>query len=137
MSVRLGRESDINSIKRLVDRNRHHLGFTMRSYLGSSIAASELNIFKFKDSRKIFGFVRWHKRRDGWVTLYQICVATEYRGCGIGGELLDSLPKGPIRLKCHHDNRSATNFYRKHRFKVKGSSKTPAGKKLNIWERGV
>lgn len=78
-------------------------------------------------------FCHWHKRKDGISIIYEICVADEARGKGLGRKMIDLLPL-PIRLKCPVDNES-NKFYEHLGFKLVGI--VPGRKrKLNIWLLG-
>jgi ribosomal protein S18 acetylase RimI-like enzyme len=134
--VRPARQEDISCIKKLVDvrPNKRWLGFVSTAYMASSIAAGELHVAT--SGRAVVGFIRWHRRRDGWTSIYEICVDERYRQRGVGRKLVDILGKGPVRLKCHWDNQACV-FYRRLMFSKTGEYITRRGKLLNVFERST
>ena len=63
-------------------------------------------------------------RKGPFYRLMGFVVDKEYRGCGIGGEILEKtiqlvyrdFGKRPIALGCHKDNTQAERFYLRHGF---------------------
>lgn len=76
------------------------------------------------------GYCRWHLRRDGIITIYEI-IATRR---GAGSEMLAVLKAHgkPIRAKCPADLPS-NEWYRKRGFALADTEITKSGRKLNIW----
>lgn len=134
IKVRPAREADILHVKKLVDirPNKRWLGFVSTAYMASSIAAGELHVAT--SGPAAVGFIRWHRRRDGWTTVYEICVDERYRQLGIGEQLMAVAGNGPLRLKCHWDN-PACGFYLRLGFTKNGEYVTKGGKLLNVFER--
>jgi len=82
----------------------------------------------------VAGFIRWHKRRDGIITIYDLCVAGGFRRRNIGQQLVSALGDNYLRLKCHRDN-PACDFYKRLGFEIIGLYISKGGRKLNVLER--
>ena len=123
---RYAEKEDIKQIKLIADDNRNHFGFIPQVAFEESLENKELLY------HPAGAFCRFHRRRDGWCTVYELCVDDIVRQMGLGKFLLEQLPM-PFRLKCPMDN-IANEFYRHLGLNYKGST---AGKTsfLNIWER--
>ncbi|MBI2674428.1 MAG: GNAT family N-acetyltransferase [Candidatus Yanofskybacteria bacterium] len=130
--LRLAEEKDIPQIKKIADADKKCLGFISRAWLGASIAKEELHIAVLDG--EVVGFIRWHKRRDGMITIYDLCVAERFRRKNIGQQLVSVLGDSYLRLKCHQDN-PARDFYKRLGFEVVGLETSKGGRKLNIFER--
>ena len=130
--IRLAEEKDISQIKQITDADKKWLGFVSRAWLGASIAKEKLHVAVFGD--EIVGFIRWHKRRDGVITIYDLCVAKRFRRRNIGQQLVSALGDNYLRLKCHQDN-PACDFYKRLGFEVTGLHTSKGGRKLNVLER--
>ena len=74
----------------MADRHRHEVGFVLRPALAEAIERGELLV-----GIGASGFCRWHARRDGWQTVYEL--VSEARGTGRA--LLEAVPR-PRRLRC-------------------------------------
>ncbi len=124
-------ENDVAEIKSIADNreNKYYLGFTNRAILSASIAQSELHIARING--KIVGFIRWHKRNDEWITVYEICVDESHRRQGIGRQLMSAIGTGPVRLKCHSGN-PAVHFYKRLGFKTATTEITKGGRQLDF-----
>lgn len=127
--VRTACFEDIAVIKKIADNNKKEIGFILRSIFEASVRSSEL-LVAYKEGDEIVGFLRWHRRRDGWNTIYEICVSADFRGEGIGKHLLSKIQK-PIRLKCPEDNKA--NAFYKHLGFLLVSIENGKKRKLNIW----
>ena len=127
--IRTARIEDITAVKRIADSNKREIGFIVRPILEASIESGEL-LVAHEENGEVIGFLRWHRRRDGWSTIYEICVRADFRGLGIGKCLLNHIPR-PIRLKCPVDN-DANVFYERLGLT---HTETESGRKrkLNIW----
>lgn len=130
--IRLASESDIPEVKKIADANKRYLGFTKRVILGVSILKTELHVAVLE--KHIVGFIRWHKRRDDWTTVYELCVGEACRKQGVGKKLMDVIGNGPAKLKCHSNN-PAIQFYKRLGFKIVSSEITKGGKKLELLTR--
>ena len=124
-------EHDIPGIKRIADirANKRYLGWTNRAILGESIKKSELHVAQLDGT--VIGFIRWHRRKDGWTTVYELCVDEPYRKQGIGQQLMCVTGTGPVKLKCHSSN-PAIHFYKRLSFKVISTEVTKGGKQLDF-----
>lgn len=78
------------------------------------------------------GFVHYHLRRDGQLTIREI-ISTRP---GAGGEMLARLKQTPGALslfaKCPVDL-AANAWYAKRGFVREGEEVTPSGRRLNLW----
>lgn len=133
ITVRAAHERDIPQIKKIADANKRYLGFTVRAILGSSIAKGELYVALI--GNKIIGFIRWHRRKDGWTTVYELAVDEGHRKQGVGKKLMEIVGQGPAKLKCHTTN-PAICFYTKLGFGVQSTEITKGGKSLDFLTRG-
>jgi ribosomal-protein-alanine N-acetyltransferase len=130
------RADDLDAIKALADAGRAALGFVRRPALAEAIARGEL--LAAERAGEVVGFVEFHRRRDGQVTLYHIAVAPAARRQGVGRAMLDGLvtvarasSAGRILLKCPIDL-PANTFYQRYGFQLQ---ETLNGRKraLNVW----
>ena len=137
LKIRKAVQDDIPSLKALVDQHRHQLGFVLRSSLQTSIEREEL-LVAVNLSNSLIGLVQYRHRIDGQTTLYNIVVAPELQGIGIGRSLIDALKsevkelgQKRILLKCPVDLPS-NEFYRIYGFQLIA---TEEGKRrpLQIW----
>jgi len=107
-TIRYAVEDDLPAIKRIANQYKTELGFVMLPSLRRGIVQRELYVAEY--GRRIVGFCNWHKRRDGWHTVYEIAVEKSRQGEHIGRALLEAVPL-PRRLKCPTDNSRANEFY--------------------------
>jgi GNAT superfamily N-acetyltransferase len=138
--VKLERPDDNVAIKALADREKHGLGFVHRGAFVRSAARDELLVAD--TGAAIAGFCQYYRRRDGIVTVYDIAVAAEARGAGLGRALIDAVNFDAsarhariIRLKCPACLPS-NNFYARLGFALVASEASPL-RPLNVWELGV
>ena len=131
VTIEFASEHDIPGIKRIADirANKRYLGWTNRAILGESIKKSELHVAQLDGT--VIGFIRWHRRKDGWTTVYELCVDEPYRKQGIGQQLMCVTGTGPVKLKCHSSN-PAIHFYKRLSFKVISTEVTKGGKQLDF-----
>lgn len=136
LGVRPAALDDLPAIKRLADAHRHELGFVLLPSLLEQIERSEMIIAE--QDKALVGFVDYHLRRDGQVTLYHIVVEPGARHSGVGRALLAGLEAAArasgaarIFLKCPVDL-EANAFYRRNGFVLEGVLE---GRKraLNLW----
>lgn len=127
-TIRFAVHDDIGSIKRIGYMYREELGFVHRKAIAEAIERREVYVAVYQN--RIVGFLHWHRRRDGWSTVYEVAVDKAHRRQRVGAGLLASIPK-PYRLKCTVDN-PANQFYEKLGLYWKGVEQ---GRKreLNIW----
>ena len=131
----------IDGMKLLADANRESLGFMPRKKL-EEIADQQRAFVALYDG-SVVGFVVFrHRKRDLQTTLSEICVQHEYRGQGIGADLIQSLirdcdqrNRAYIQLKCPIDL-AANQFYEHLGFDL---HMTEDGKKrrLNVWRLSI
>lgn len=91
-SLALFKPSDlslVDPIKSLADRHRNELGFHSRQSFVESFQRRQ--VFIATDNGEVVGFVRYHHRKDGRTTLYEIATSPEYRGQDIGRKLITTL----------------------------------------------
>lgn len=127
--IRFAVESDLPAIKKIANQYKDELGFVMLPALRKAIKKRELYVAEY--GGYIVGFCNWHRRRDGWSTIYEIAVRRDYVGQKIGRALLEAVP-APRRLKTTVDNEIANCFYSKAGMLLEAVEQ---GKKrpLNVW----
>jgi GNAT superfamily N-acetyltransferase len=112
------------------------LGFVRLPSLREQIERGEMLVAAHND--ELIGFVDYHRRRDGQITLYHIAVEPAVRAQGVGRALVDALEQvgrragcSRIALKCPIDL-PANEFYREYGFEL---VETLNGRKrgLNVW----
>lgn len=128
-TIRFAVEDDIPQIVKIARQHDEWLGFVMKVALKKAVAKRELYVATY--GRRVVAFMNWHKRRDGWHTIYEIAVTQQHQRTGIGAALLRALPE-PHRLKCTVDN-PANAFYERIGMRC---VRTEDGRKrrLNVWE---
>ncbi len=127
-AVRLADIDDIDEIEKIAKQNKKEVDFVLRPITTDSGKLNEL--FVAFCQNQVAGFIRWHKRENGWSIIYEICVDEKFRKIDIAKRLIGRIPK-PIRIKCPMNNKS-TNFYRHLGFVLTGREierKHP----FNIW----
>jgi ribosomal protein S18 acetylase RimI-like enzyme len=62
---------------------------------------------------RVVGFCNYHRRRDGWHTIYELAVSKQWVGQKVGAGLLAAVPR-PRQLKTTVDNDRAIAFYRQY-----------------------
>lgn len=134
--VRPAQVADLPAVKRLADSHRHELGFVLLPSLRERIEQGEM-LVAVKDG-EVIGFVDYHRRRDGQITLYHIAVEPLRQQQGVGQALVDALHGvaretgcSRIALKCPTDL-EANRFYERYGFRL---DETQSGQKrpLNVW----
>lgn len=132
VTIQQAAPEDIPALKQLTDTHRQEFGFITVGAFRDSIAKQECKVAVYDGC--IVGFVRYHQRRDGITTLYEIVVHPDYRGQCIGTQLIVCVPYTlALRLKCPTDN-PANAFYDGLGFACIG---TEDGRRrpLNVWQR--
>lgn len=126
--IRYGTEQDIPAIKQIANQYKAELGFVNSAALLTAMIRYEVYVAEYMG--QVVGFVNWHRRRDGWSTIYEIAVHRDYQRQKIGRALLEAVP-APRRLKCTFDN-PANDFYESTGMILDGQE---AGRKraLNVW----
>lgn len=141
VKIREVKESDIDCIKHIADENRSSLGFMPRKKL-EEIADQQRAFVAWYDG-SVVGFVVFrHRKRDLQTTLSEICVQHEYRGQGIGADLIQSLirdcdqrNRAYIQLKCPIDL-PANKFYKHVGFDLH-MIEDGKKRKLNVWRLAI
>ena len=135
--IRKARLDDLDAIKTIADANKEAIGFILRPVLACNIEYGW--VLAAEMAHEVVGFVNYRHRQDDQTTLYEICVAAERRGNGVGRALIEALieecrgkNKERIRLKCPIDN-EANIFYDKMDFTQVGEEKGRR-RKLVVWE---
>lgn len=110
---------DVVKTKTLADARRHELGFVYHATLKQAAREKRLFVAELKVgcTLETVGFVHFRCSRDGHATIYEIAVAPEWRGKGVGRQLLnvvvaEAQNRGCVvlRLKCPADL-PANGFY--------------------------
>lgn len=132
----------IDVVKHIADQHRSELGFHARQAYVDSLNKSELLIAKM-DGR-VVGFVRYHHRRDGRTTLYEIATTPDIRSKGVGRCLVEALiadcqraASKCIRLSCPVEL-PANHFYQAIGFVRRARrSRSGSNRPLYEWELAV
>lgn len=128
--IRFAVEQDIPHIRKIATKYRQELGYVSYPSLRRGIQNQELLVAEYREA--VVGFCNFHKRQDGWSTIYEIAVTPERCGEHIGAGLLAGVP-GDVQLKCPVDNQS-NGFYEESRFTLR-SVESGWKRELNVWER--
>lgn len=138
--IRKAIAADLPHVKQLADAHRHELGFVLLPSLREQIERGEMLVAMVGD--KLVGFVDYHRRRDGQITLYHIAVEPATQQQGVGRALVGALEEvahatdsSRIALKCPIDLQ-ANQFYQDYGFRL---DETLNGRKrpLNVWVLGL
>lgn len=130
-AIHIATMDDISACNAIARQYRRELPFIRRSQFQQSINKQELSVYEWND--RVVGFIRWHRRKDGWSTVYDLAVSGDLVWLGIGTKLMHSIPC-PIRLKCTVDNPGANAFYAAVGM-VKVATIAGAKRNLNVWEK--
>ena len=128
VEVRLAKKHDLKAIKKLADEHRHELGFVKLAALEKAVQEHRLLVAVISPTRVpcplshapcIIGFVHFRCCKDGHATIYEIAVAPEWRGKGVGRKLVEAVCTHArlhsctrLRLKCPIDL-PANGFYQR------------------------
>lgn len=115
-------QADLPWVKAMADRHRAELGFVLRPALAEAIDRGELWVVGQG------AFCEWHRRRDGWTTVYVLCSEQP----GAGRVLLAGLSR-PLRLKCPA-TLTANGFYAHLGGTLAAVEQRPMRRALNVWE---
>lgn len=129
--------SEINQIKAIADSQRVELGFhSMQSFMDSF---NKKEIIVAKQAGVVVGFTRYHHRKDGKTTLYEIAVVPQFRFHNIGKGLINSLKdecassgSRSIKLSCPVEL-SSNGFYKKIGF-IQSLRRSRPGKNRPLYE---
>ncbi len=125
VEVRLAKKQDLRAVKGLADEHRHELGFIKLAALEKAVQERRLLVAVVSSSHaprpssQIIGFVHFRCCKDGHATIYEIAVAPEWRGKGVGRKLVEAVCNHArmhsctrLRLKCPIDL-PANGFYQR------------------------
>lgn len=129
-AIRYGVPRDWDEINTIARQYSQELGFVRRVSLLEAMVRYE--VYVAFSGANLIGFVNWHKRRDGWRTVYEIAVHRDWRGRGVGKALMRAVGQ-PVRLKCPVDNAS-NRFYEGLGMNI-ARTETGRVRALNVWER--
>ncbi|MCS3921024.1 N-acetyltransferase [Fervidibacter sacchari] len=147
VEVRLAKRRDLKVVKKLADEHRRELGFVKLASLEKAIQERRLLVAVVssslvpRPSSRIIGFVHFRCCKDGHATIYEIVVAPEWRGKGVGRKLVEAVCTHArsrsctcLRLKCPIDL-PANGFYQRLGF-IRIGIENPDGNRrpLAIWE---
>lgn len=115
--IRVADERDVLACKGIADAHRAAIGFLPRGVFRESAARHRLLVAD-AGPRGIVGFIRFnHRVRGAETALYDICVAQESQGQGVGRALVVALERECLRagrssivLRCP-DGLPANDFY--------------------------
>src|SRR5687768_18471309 len=80
----------VDAMKSVADANRFELGFTLRVQIQEAVEQDRALVTTIEN--KVVGFVIYrHRKRDMQTTLAEICISQEYRGQGLGKQLVTAL----------------------------------------------
>lgn len=130
VGIRYATESDIPAVQRIARQHDAVLGRVMLPALKTSVAKREL--FVAVKGAQVVGFCNWHRRRDGWSTVYEIAAHRDYQGHGVGRALLNAIPR-PVRLKVTQDNTRANGFYAQYGM-ARVAEEVGRKRPLNVYE---
>jgi hypothetical protein len=82
------------------------------------------------------GYCRWHLRRDGIVTIYEIISQRPGAGSAMLAQLQQVAGAVVIQAKCP-ENLPANDWYRKKGFICMQQETTRSGRVLNVWRLPV
>lgn len=139
-SIRFAHFEDVGFVKIVADAQRDELGFIARQAFEDSTAKGELLVAMSQDDpERVVGFLRFHRRRDGTATVYEITTTREVRGGGVGRALLNKLRTHclehglkRIKLLCPVEL-AANEFYTAMGFE-RTQSRSSSGRKRPLYE---
>jgi GNAT superfamily N-acetyltransferase len=121
----------IGAVKALADLHRDELGFHTRQAFADALHRGELIVAQ--DGGNVLGFVRFHRRRDGVATIYEIVTEPGRRRRGVARRLVSAVVEDcrrhgirMLRLSCPADL-EANDFYPHVGFE-RASPRTAPGK---------
>lgn len=133
IDIRRGGVSDAEACQKMTRQHPKSFPFVMLASLRECAERGALHIAYIEGI--MVGFVSYRARRDGWHTIYELCVDESWHGQGVGRALLYSVPT-PIRLKCPVDLEASNRFYRGAGMEL-DSVDTSKARALNIWTMRV
>lgn len=106
--IRYAKPDELEQIIKIAKQWGKELGFVRKVSIRESIEKSEVLVALVNGF--VVGFCNYHKRRDGWHTIYELAVHRDWIGGRIGAGLLAAIPR-PRQLKTTTDNVRAIGFY--------------------------
>ena len=133
--ITIADKGHIGIVKFLLDGNKPIFGFIPRAAIEKAVGDRELivgTVCHAGAGDGIDGFCRFHKRLDGWITIYEIFVLLQCRRMGLGRCMIEALDM-PLQLKCPVDS-PANEFYKSIGFCL---ACVEPGKncELNVWKK--
>jgi ribosomal protein S18 acetylase RimI-like enzyme len=129
--VSMASEADFKAIVRIANQHRAELGQVLKHNLKTGINENSLLVAR-STSGDVIGFILWHRRQDGWSTIYDIAVDRGFAGAGIGQMLMNQVPR-PRQLKTAADNEISRKFYLKLGLRESGRSSSRTGRDLILY----
>ncbi len=106
--IRHGTPEDATACQYMTRQHPKSFPFVMKASLTE--CANRKSLYIAEVDGLMVGFVSFRSRRDGWQTIYELCVDESWHGKGVGRALLYAVPC-PIRLKCPADLNASNRFY--------------------------
>lgn len=132
--IRHGTPTDVDLCQKMTRQHPKSFPFVMKSSLLECVQRQSLYIAEIEGLA--VGFVSFRACRDGWQTIYELCVDKAWHGQGVGRALLYAVPC-PIRLKCPADLEASNRFYANAGMELKTIEIERQGKvlkrPLHIW----
>jgi N-acetylglutamate synthase-like GNAT family acetyltransferase len=130
--------ADLDQIKFIAEKEKKAFGFITRGTIKEAILLEQIMVIE--DSQRIVGFQHYyHRKRDLQTTFYHKAILEEFRGKGLGKQLVDAvvdeakkLGRLRIILKCPIDLPSKA-FHEAYGF-VKVRVEDGRKRKLNVWQ---
>lgn len=130
---------DVARVKALADAHRYEVGFIPLAALKEAAAENRLLVVRAPGSTDVVGFVHFRCCKDGHATIYEIAVAPQWRGQGIGRRLVEAVIAEAqkhgcytLRLRCPVDL-PANGFYARMGF-VRIAVEAGKRRPLAVWE---
>lgn len=133
IDIRKGTPADAEACQKMTRQHPESFPFVMLSSLRE--AAVKDSLYLARVDGELVGFVSFRACRDGWQTIYELCVDEAWRGKGVGRMLLYAVPT-PIRLKCPTDLEASNRFYANAGMTLLGQDVTKK-RPLNLWTMRV
>lgn len=138
MPVKTASIQDHQELVRIARTSRYTQSFSNQIYSGPQMYERGW-IGKFEERGKIKGLICLrHAVRKKKTVVYDVVVAPEYKGRGIGRALIcwamQTSPFGAISLNVDNENKEALKFYRSLGFKRVGQGEWKSGHKYTTFE---
>ena len=100
MRVKFGCESDALTLKQIATYWKRAIGFVPMPVINEAIHEGRMLVAEAEIT--IVGFVHFRCCKDGHATIYEIAVAPEWQGKGIGRRLVEADRRDSAATKMHH-----------------------------------